>query len=202
MTAEADVSSISILARLKAETRPQHEQLDASLDLTNGSITLDFYRRTLARFHGFYQPLEVGLRAVGGWETRGLDMQERWKTPLLDDDLRALGMDDLAALPVCTDLPPHASVSSAFGCLYVLEGSTLGGQLISRALQKTLDMTPETGGRFFNGYGHRTGPMWQSFRVAIEAFAFSSGEGDDIVSAAKATFSTLQTWMSAERKGA
>jgi len=202
MTAEADVSSLSVLARLKAETRPQHDELDAALDLTSGSITLDFYRQTLEGFYGFYRPLELGMRAVGGWDERGLDMQGRWKTPLLERDLRALGVDDLAALPVCTDLPPHGSVGAAFGCLYVLEGSTLGGQLINRSLQKTLAMTLDTGGCFFNGYGDRTGPMWQEFRVALEAFALRSGEGDDVVAAARATFSTLQTWMTAERPGA
>ena len=49
------------------------------------------------------------------------------------------------------------------GMLYVIEGSTLGGQLISKHLTKNLGITPETGGRFFGGYGENTSVLWLDF---------------------------------------
>jgi len=195
MNDEAASASPPVLERLRAETRPHHDAIEKALDLTSRTLTPFTYRQTLARFHGFYRPLEVGVQAVGGWADRGLDLAERWKTPLLEADLRALGVDDPAALPVCTDLPPHATVAAAFGCLYVLEGATLGGQVISRALEKSLGLTPEAGGRFFRGYGDRTGKMWQAFRAALTACAVAPCDQDEIVSAAKDTFVKLHRWI-------
>ena len=190
-------SPAPLLERLRSETRPHHDAIEATLDLTSEALDRDAYRRTLERFHGFYRPIEAGLWAVGGWVERGLDITERRKTPLLEADLRALGVADPEDLPVCTDLPPHATVAAAFGCLYVLEGATLGGQFISRSVQKAIGITLDTGGRFFHGYGDRTGPMWQAFRAALVAFAVTPGDQDEVVSAAKDTFSKLHRWTTA-----
>jgi len=197
MNVESSPAPSAILARLRAETRAEHDAIEAALDLTSETITLDAYRRTLERFHGFYLPMEAGLTKIGGWTERGIDTSQRYKTRLLETDLRALGMNDPAALPVCTDLPSHATVAAAFGCLYVLEGATLGGQVISALLRKNLGVTPETGGRFFHGYGERTGAMWQGFRTALVAFAVSPGDQDGIVGAAKETFLRLHCWTTA-----
>ena len=197
MNIEAVSARMHFLTRLRAETRPRHDAIEAALELTSSALTLGTYRQTLTRFYGFYGPLEAGLWAVGGWVERGLDLTERRKTPLLEADLRALGVANPQDLPVCTDLPPHDTVAATFGCLYVLEGATLGGQVISPVLRKRLGVTPDTGGRFFDGYGDRTGPMWQAFRAALVAFAVTSGDQDEIVSAAKDTFSKLHRWMTA-----
>jgi len=198
MNVESVSASTPVLERLRAETRPQHDAIETALNLTGGTVTLGTYRQTLARFYGFYRPLEVGLQTVGGWADRGLDLNERWKTPLLEADLRALGVDDPAALPVYTDLPPHATVAAAFGCLYVLEGATLGGQVIIRALEKSLAITPQAGGRFFHGYGDRTGKMWQAFRAALTAYPVTLCDQDEIVSAAQDTFLKLHRWIETE----
>ena len=53
-------------------------------------------------------------------------------------------------------IPTPNSDSLAFGCLYVMEGATLGGQVIGRHVRQTLGVTPETGGRFHAAYGDRT----------------------------------------------
>ncbi len=198
MNVESSSSSDTVLARLRAETRTQHEAFDAALDLTSETLTLDAYRRTLERFYGFYLPFEAGLVNVGGWVERGLDLMERQKTPLLAADLRVLGVNELERLPVCTDLPPHTTVAAAFGCLYVLEGASLGGQVISRMLRASLHITPETGGSFFHGYGERTGAMWKAFRASIVAFAATPVNDDEVVSAAKDTFSRLHHWVNVQ----
>jgi len=189
----------SVLARLRTETRPHHDAIEAALDITSETLTINAYLGTLERFYGFYRPLEAGLGEIGKWMERGLDLAERQKAPLLEADLHALGVANPTALPVCTDLPPHATVAAAFGCLYVLEGATLGGQVISRSVQKTNGITLDTGGRFFHGYGDRTGQMWQAFRAALVTFAVTPGDQHEIVSAAKDTFSKLHRWTTFEK---
>lgn len=186
-----------LLTRLRAETRAEHDAIDATLDLTGDGMTRDGYRHILERFYGFYAPLEPRLQAVGGWADRGLDLDARQKAPLLDADLRSLGVDVPTALPRCDELPLLVTPADCFGCLYVMEGSTLGGQLISRHVRQAIGVTPETGGRFFNGYGERTGQMWQQFRAAVTGFVVSLADQDAAVAAAKSTFQKLQRWTAA-----
>jgi heme oxygenase len=188
MTATA-THSPGILARLKAETRAEHDAIERILDLTRDGLTLAEYRGWLERLYGFYRPLEARLPDVPG-----LDLGARRKTPLLQADLAALGVDDPAKLPECTELPPLRTADERFGCAYVLEGATLGGQVISRHLRRTLTVTPERGGRFFHGYGPRTGEMWQAFRAAAAAFVRTTEAQDRSVAAALATFRTLRRW--------
>ena len=195
MTTSAAMSPI--LSRLRAETRAEHDAIEAVLDLTGDGLTRDGYRRILERFYGFYAPLEPAIRAVGGWADRGLDLDARQKGPLLEGDLRTLGGDAPMALPQCNDLPLLVTPTDCFGCLYVLEGSTLGGQLISRHIQNVLGLTPETGGRFFYGYGDKTGEMWQSFRAVVTNFVVSPADQDAAVAAAKDTFQKLHRWTAA-----
>ena len=186
-----------ILSRLRAETRAEHDAIEADLDLTGDGLTRDGYRRVLERFYGFYAPLEPAIRAVGGWADRGLDLDARQKGPLLEADLRTLGGDAPTALPRCDDLPLLVTPADCFGCLYVLEGSTLGGQFISRHVQHAVGVTRETGGRFFHGYGDKTGEMWQSFRAALTGFVVSPADQDAAVAAAKDTFQKLHRWTAA-----
>ena len=166
----------AILSRLRTETRAEHDAIEAALDLTGDGLTHDRYRRILERLYGFYAPLEPAIRAVGGWADRGLDLEARQKGPLLRADLRTLGGDAPTAIPLCNDLPILVTLADCFGCLYVLEGSTLGGQFISRHVHRVLGMTPETGGRFFHGYGDKTGEMWQTFRAAVTGFVVSPAD--------------------------
>ena len=55
-----------ILSRLRAETRAEHDAIEAVLDLTGDGLTRDGYRRILERFYGFYAPLEPAIWAVAG----------------------------------------------------------------------------------------------------------------------------------------
>ncbi len=82
----------------------------------------------------------------------------------------------------------------ALGCLYVLEGATLGGQVISRHLAK-LGIGPENGGRFFNGYGARTGEMWKSFQTSATAYCVTHDQISEAVDGAKWTFERFRESM-------
>lgn len=189
----------ALFERLKLETRPAHDVIEAALGLTSESLSSDTYRHTLERFYGFYCPVEADLRALGGWAGRGLNLGARQKTPLLEADLRALGLDAPGGLPVCTERPALADAAAAFGCLYVLEGATLGGQLIRRHVRARLGVTPESGGRFFYGYGEQTGATWQAFRSALTAFATTRDTQDAVVVTAVATFYALHSWCQRSR---
>ena len=189
--------SAAILARLKRETAEQHARVEAMLPLLDAGLTRDAYRRVLAAFYGYHRPLEPALWSAPGLDALGLHAAERRKVPLLERDLRALGLDEaaLAALPDCARLPDVGTLPQAVGCLYVLEGATLGGRVIERRLARTLGVNAARGGAFFASYGERVGPMWAAYRAAAVRYAEEGGDEDAAVAAAVDTFASLARWL-------
>ena len=76
----------------------------------------------------------------------------------------------------------------------MLEGSTLGGQNVSRILEQRFGFHNGVGYSFFRGYGHRTGAMWRTFQEFLVSSASPQTE-TPMVRAAQATFSALYEWM-------
>nr|WP_262512340.1 biliverdin-producing heme oxygenase [Adhaeribacter arboris] len=79
--------------------------------------------------------------------------------------------------------------------MYVMEGSTLGGKVISKIVYETLGYTPENGIAFFNGYGTQTGPKWKAFQEALTRFALTPAQEEAIVTTATRTFQKLEVWF-------
>jgi heme oxygenase (biliverdin-IX-beta and delta-forming) len=191
--ASVAVAAPSILQRLRFETRDAHADIEKAIALTEKTLTLGAYRQVLESFYGFYKPVEgaIAAAAMPLW----LDVTARSKTALLEVDLQRLRPQGASAPPLCSTLPPLDKVGQRLGCLYVLEGATLGGVLISRHIRENLGVYPESGGRFFHGYGSSTAVMWNDFRAGLLSFAsVAPQEQDLIVAAARATFETLQRW--------
>ncbi|WP_147321215.1 biliverdin-producing heme oxygenase [Rhodoferax lacus] len=189
------------LQRLKNETRARHGALESRSVLLDPALSRERYLDCLCRFYGYYAPLELRLRGSPGWAEAGFAYAARYKSALLAQDLLALGLlpARLHGLPSCSALPTVETTAQLFGCLYVLEGATLGGQIITRHLQASLGLTPESGAAFFAGYGAQTGSRWKEFGAHLTAFALQSGAGDAIVASANSTFETLDHWLYPER---
>jgi heme oxygenase len=178
-----------LLAQLKADTAEAHAALERSMNVFEKVRTADDYRELLLRFLAIFEPLENRLGDFD-WAGLGFDFNARRKTPLLRDDLLFLsGSNSDASMPSpAQSLPALKSASEAAGCLYVLEGSTLGGQILSKHFHEHLGVTPEAGGRFFHGYGSATGTRWREFGAWLDRM--SSGVDFDAAAAhgARETF--------------
>lgn len=185
--------AVGFLARLKAQTRREHAAIEGTLGLTDPALTLAAYRQRVAQFYGYFKPLEARFAARGApdWP---IDLAPRRKLALLDADLRSLGLDAVM-LPLCTRLPACDTLAGGLGCLYVLEGSTLGGQVIGMHLRSTLGIGPDTGARYFHGYGEQTAAMWKSLRAAVSAFAGDCPATQEaVIASANSTFRSLRHW--------
>jgi heme oxygenase len=177
----------AILERLRQETRPQHDGLEKALDLLSPTLELTRYQEILRRFHAFWRgwrPLAHGLLAEEADLLAGRD-----RTPLLDSDLVHFGVP---ALPDDGPLPALADADQALGSLYVLEGSTLGGQVIARHLEATLGLYDGAGYAYFQGYGRRNGPMWAALRERLAHLPAEGAAADRLVAGARQTFSLLE----------
>jgi heme oxygenase len=189
-----------IMALLKESTREYHDRLEAnpfSNQILKENVTTEDYLRVLERFFGFYRPLEQDLAQVLNGTYQELDFHHRRKTPLLEKDLIALGHTpgSIQLLPVCNEIPKLSSHFRLFGTLYVLEGATLGGQIISRHLFKTLALTPDNGCAFFSSYGKRVGDMWLSFKNTLDSYPLEQGQEFQVVDGAIETFTLLDCWL-------
>jgi heme oxygenase len=186
-----------ILELLKDQTRHLHDQVERTVDLPARLRSAERYTALLTRFYGFYGPLEDRLAAVEG-STSGLEFEARRKAPLLHDDLAVLGLGDgeLLSLPRCGYLPTVTDTGDALGCLYVLEGATLGGQVVRRQVEQRLGLSPGRGCSFFGSYGERVGEMWREFRRFLEGYVTATpGAGDRVIAAAVGTFASLDRWV-------
>ena len=194
----APALSLHLLDRLKAQTRAEHGAMEAALDLMRDDLLLADYRRLLELYFGFYAPVEARLAGMlASVALGGLAFETRRKLPLLRADLAALGGPAAETLAVCNALPPLHTLAQAMGCLYVLEGATLGGMVIGRHVQRTLGLTPDCGARFFHGSGARTAEMWRTFRAALAEFAADADAADApdaVVESANETFRSLRHW--------
>ncbi|MEQ1620282.1 MAG: biliverdin-producing heme oxygenase [Methylococcales bacterium] len=186
-----------ILKRLRHATTENHAALECQLPLLDPNLSREDYHEFVSRFYGYYAPLETQLLALPWWDEMGFDYNERYKTPKLERDLLALGdtPDMLARMPRCHNLPEIFTLSQLLGCLYVIEGSTLGGQIITRHLRSSLGITLETGCSFFNGYGDITMMQWQAFGSTLTSLAERTCSDEEIIATANQTFKTLESWL-------
>ena len=190
----AAAATDSILTRLKARTAHQHQQTEDGVDLMRDDFSLEEYRNLLVRFYAFYKPFEAKMRRAIERFPINLDYAERANAPKLLADLKKLGMPDAEINRIETfgDVPALDSAEKLFGALYVVEGSTLGGQIIARHLKEKFDLGETSGVAFFNGYGKNTGKMWNAFRAAITEYATAADADDEeIIESANRTFEQI-----------
>jgi len=186
-----------ILQRLRTETRPNHDRLDhhpLMVQLMSPALSRPLYENLLKKFLGFYQVLEPRLAAYDHWSSLGLDLKERRKTPSLLRDLSSFHVtaDDLPSAPSPDWIHDEAS---AMGTFYVMEGSTLGGQVITRHVAAHLHLIPDHGLAFFSTYGDAVGARWKETRETLVRIAEKSNAEDAMIESAKQTFTALATWL-------
>ena len=189
-------------ARLRVETRGHHEAIERNRRLrrlTQADLSVVEYVAILTRMVAFLGPVEAALRP---WKDRfspSLEMDARLtKTDLLRRDIAALapGLVAARAAPDALAFGQLATLERAWGCLYVFEGATLGGQLLARSLHEQFGFTAEHGTAFYNSYGKQTGARWQAFKSALNAsVANQSLEESEIIASAQSTFQSMNEWM-------
>jgi heme oxygenase len=156
------------------------------------------YRHILERFWGIYQPLEALLATVD-WASCGIKFSERRKADWLLADLAYFEMpaESIESLDVCGTLPRFDDLAAGLGALYVLEGATLGGQVMLRDIGAQIGLSREAGGRFFTSYGSEIGAMWRSYLAVLEEQAGRPDAEAAITRSAVETFSAFERWFAA-----
>lgn len=184
-----------ITARLRSETRDLHASAESDLAYLDETLERVRYLPLLERWYGFLVVLEPRLDA---WHARErlLDWPLRRKLHLLETDLRVLGAGPgtWRELPRCPDVPSIEGSSQALGALYVVEGATLGGRVVTQRLRRT--RLPVEALHFFSCYGDDLGRRWHRWRVVTTAWAGDDpARADAVVATARETFQVLTRWL-------
>ena len=185
------------LAPLRSGTRDAHERLESRLRRELLSETAVSYVDVLSRLLGVYAPLESRLESQLQHHWPALDLVARRKVPLLRADLADLGLTRqmIAAVPQCAYVPAPVSSAEALGCLYVLEGATLGGKVILRAVAASALRDGRRGGAFFGAYGSLVGQRWREFTAVVADATAAGADPAVIVSGARETFAAMEEWL-------
>ena len=184
------------IQRLRQETEVDHQAVEGAIPLMQEGLNTAQYVQCLQRIYG----------VVAAWEDRAVEVAPRWlgpavtarqRKPLLELDLAWFGVtkrdETRPALPEMNDL------ASLFGTMYVMEGSTLGGQFIARHVEAALHLSEGRGNSYFRGHGNQTGLMWKEFCEMLK-LRIPDEQTEAVVVSAKAMFSTFGMWM--QRKSA
>ena len=155
------MSSLTTWQYLRASTASAHTELEAA-PINRRLFADDFSAaelgELLGRFVTVYRPLEATLTHAE--PARSLNYTPR--LPKLVAGLAVLGSDVPAYdFPV----PNLADVPSRIGALYVIEGSTMGGQMIHRHL---ISKHPPGSLEFFRPHGNNSAERWRTFLAYIE----------------------------------
>ena len=183
------------LTRLREQTAGEHAQTEDTVPLMSPMLTRADYLVTLRRLY----------RVVSAWD-RWVDahapddllplLTGRRRASLLQHDLEAMGETAPAdALPMDRMESSIAGDprSIFLGRMYVMEGSTLGGQYIARHAEETLGVSSGEGNRYFRGYGEATGERWREFRAVLQALP--DNEESTVTGSAREMFSIFRDVM-------
>jgi len=194
-----DVGAPTLLEALRTGTALLHVALEKRLPFFCERLDAEWYARLLKAYYGFYQPMEAALYE-SALIPDGFDQVLRVKTPTLVSDLHALGLDNptINALPRCCALPPLDTPAACLGALYVLEGATLGGQVLRREMAQRLGLDASNGGAFLNVYGAETGRRWKDFLDYLGRQPLDACAKQRAVEAARSTFSCFEQWLDSQ----
>lgn len=183
---------------LRDETHAEHVRLNQHpllCGITRPDYPIAMYRLVLVAYYHFYCTVEEAIdRSLDVLEV-SFSYEPRRKLQWIRDDLEKFGIDpdDPRFLSVSSLAPLEVmNLGQLVGLLYTIEGSSLGGTVISRHLATHHGLTPANGARFFFGYGDQIPEFWREFEVFMDATLIHDEAKSWAKDYAKKTFAMME----------
>jgi len=193
---EQNVAGLNFLHDLKKATSEAHIQLEKvplSMRLMAADVTdhdVYIYIRAMREIIYYGETVIFPLLAP-----LVDDITDRHKLPIIDVDLAE--MHDIIDATVRWpryNFTNAVTSGEAFGFMYVMEGSTLGGKLINKHLTESSSNKGKAA-RFFDVYGDRTGIRWKSFIATLSLYAIQDHLQEEIIKGAVKTFISIHDYF-------
>lgn len=203
--APADTSISALLKERTAEQHQRAERHELQQKVARGTIDRGAWAAMTIQNRAIQQALEAVLSSAAEPRLARVFQPHHRRLANFDADLAALGVPADQREPLAETLAECNRIASLgaknpialLGVLYVLEGSTNGGQFLARPLAKALGLPPGVGTSALNPHGERTRELWQGFRSAINSLDLAPEEADAIIAAACETFDAVSRTMNA-----
>jgi len=184
-----------ILQKIRERTLDYHDGFTswANPILTN-KINLENFKNVLKVFYGFYKPLEEKIYNLQELEDLGLKIEKRKKIPLLLKDMENFNIleYEINKIELCYDFPNFDTIENILGSLYVIEGATLGGQIVANKLQEIFNKEIY----FFNSYRENIKEMWKEFCNVLNEFGNKNPDKEEIIiESSENTYFKFNEWL-------
>lgn len=179
--------------RLREETAAAHASIERYLAFDARSWTLERYHAYLRCMHAFHRDIEPALEANAYVRAHDLACASRRKSDWLARDLAWFGLPHLAGAPAVA--MRDGAGARAVGWAYVLEGATLGGRVLYKAVATRWSLDAQRGAAYLHGYGDDTSRHWANFARSLDALALDGAEADRAVAGANEAFAAMEAWF-------
>jgi len=190
------------LAKLRETTLPAHKRLEA-LPISEAIISPELTKFTYTEYLSLMSAVirDVEETAFPAVADIIANVESRKKSHMIEADLKQLGSDVRAELHL--NKPDGSTITPAFamGMMYVIEGSTLGGRVILKNVEKTLGTDIAQATSYFSGYGERTGSSWKAFLDSFTNWAIANrNKQEEMIAGANYMFSAIHNLLQKNSK--
>lgn len=154
---------------LRTETAESHKDLESLMfvnDIMNNSLSEDNYKSLLTVNYIIHKELESKLAEMLDSDIANkLELNTRLKLSALEKDLNYWKIN-LNTIPAIQDnlFVPNKNNAEVLGAMYVLEGATLGGNVIKKHILANPNFANKEGGlNYYGVYGEELGIKWKKF---------------------------------------
>jgi len=174
------------LKKYTAEFHDAAEKLFNSDKIFSKTFTLEDYKKIINTNYLMLLHSENKIfNSLSDKFSESLQLDQRVKLPLIEKDLESLVLENKTA----THNLEFANEFEALGAMYVIEGSTLGGNVIAKQLSKTEGFEDVTF-NFFGCYQENTGSMWKNFKEVLDT-EVTEENYNEVLSGAKKLYTFL-----------
>jgi heme oxygenase len=183
-------SETSRSKRLKASTAAAHENLDNRIMAGDPFRDRDRYGRFLMVQYLFHRDIDP-LYRHDVLRTLLPDLEGRRRLGAIQQDIADLGQ----TVPDGNGTPAFEGcdidLSTAFGWLYVAEGSNLGAAFLFKAAA-ALGLDSDCGARHLAGHPDGRARHWREFTAALDALDLTPEEEELVIAGARAAFARVR----------
>ncbi|QEM05955.1 biliverdin-producing heme oxygenase [Mucilaginibacter rubeus] len=160
--------------KIKQATAHLHDQLEQKMftgQIMDGSFTFKQYQTILTVNYATHLAVEDFLfNNLSDELCQKLNIEARIKLPALLRDLEEINSSVSSSLPEAPEYIDLNSDASILGAMYVLEGATLGGNVIAKRLKTNGQLLSyNLSYHYYQVYGDQLGLKWKQFLEVLNA---------------------------------
>jgi heme oxygenase len=190
-------SAPQILTALREATGQTHKAVEKLTPFFRAGFNRTSYLRWLDLMNGFYRVVDCTV------DSSSFITECSWhyaaRRELIAQDIACLANrapeDPADTTGILGPLQTIRTSGEVAGMLYVVEGSSLGGQVLLGVLSKSAGVTASAGASFFAPNGDNPLPRWAEYVQLLKNLSSIPGNEPDVVHGARTTFTVLHDWI-------